>query len=63
MNSKDFKDKFKNITAISFGTLEDSLLISFHGFESQEQAREFSEILFAKVNMTYSNFQEPVTFH
>ena len=64
IKSKDFiKNKFKNVSAISFSTYHNELMINFTGFESQEDLKEFADFVFAKIKMRYSHMEEPPTIH
>lgn len=47
------KDKFKNISAFSFSTNGGELMICFNGFEDEDDMKEFTNFIFAKINMTY----------
>ena len=58
----DIKNKFHDIEAISMGSNE-SLVISFHGFESREDMREFNDFVFAKIRMSYHSVEKPPTIH
>jgi|TARA_B100001971_G_scaffold213305_1_gene246226 hypothetical protein len=62
--NKDFiKDKFKNVSAISFSTYHNELMINFTGFEDHEDLKEFADFVFAKIRMRYSHTEEPPTIH
>ena len=61
---KDYiKEKFKNVSAISFSTYHKELMINFSGFESQEDLKEFADFVFAKIKMRYSHMGDPPTIH
>jgi len=61
---KDYiKEKFKNVSAISFSTYHKELMINFTGFESQEDLKEFADFVFAKIKMRYSHMEDPPTIH
>ena len=61
--NKFIKDKYKNVTAISFKAYDNELLISFSGFEEEEDIYEFCEFVFNKIHMR-SNFSDrPPTIH
>jgi len=61
--NKFIKDKYKNVTAISFKAYDNELLISFTGFEDEEDLVDFCEFVFNKIHMN-SNFGErPPTIH
>lgn len=47
------KDKFKNVSAFSFTTHGNELMICFNGFEEEEDMKEFTSFVFAKINMEY----------
>jgi len=57
--NKFIKDKYKNVTAISFKAYDNDLIINFSGFESEEDVYEFCEFVFQKIHMR-SNFGEDV---
>ena len=46
-------NRFKDVTAISFTSKDEGLLINFHGFMSEEDKKDFTEYLFRKINMSY----------
>ena len=58
----DIKEKFKDIEATSMGSNE-SLVVSFHGFQDREEVREFADFIFAKIKMSYHSFEKPPTIH
>jgi len=61
--NKFIKDKYKNVTAISFKAYDNELLISFTGFEDEEDLVDFCEFVFNKIHMN-SNFSDrPPTIH
>ena len=61
--NKYIKDKYKNVTAISFKAYNNELLISFSGFNEEEDLYDFCEFVFNKINMN-SNFSDrPPTIH
>jgi len=61
--NKFIKDKYKNVTAISFKAYDNELLISFSGFEQEEDLFDFCEFVFNTIGMR-SNFSEnPPTVH
>ena len=62
MNDKKIKNRFKDVTAISF-TNDEGLLVNFHGFYSEEDKHEFTEYLFRKINMSYQGMDHPPTLH
>jgi len=61
--SKYIKDKYQNVSAISFKAYDNDLIINFTGFENEEDLYEFCEFVFHKIHMR-SNFGEsPPTVH
>jgi len=61
--SSYIKDKYKNVTAISFKAYDNDLIISFSGFEVEEDVYEFCEFVFNSIHMN-SNFNDkPPTVH
>ena len=57
------KDKFRNVTAISFKAYDNDLIINFSGFETEQDVEDFCEFVFNKIHMR-SNFGEnPPTVH
>ena len=60
---KYLKDKFKNVSALSFTTYGDELIINFSGFEHHDDLKEFADFVFAKIRMRYSHLQDPPTIH
>ena len=61
--NKFIKDKYKNVTAISFKAYDNELLISFTGFEEEDDVYDFCEFGFNKIHMN-SNFSDrPPTIH
>ena len=62
-NTKKIKNKFRDVTAISFSAADDGLFISFHGFISEDDKHEFTEYLFRKINMSYFGSEHPPTLH
>ena len=62
MNDKKIKNRFRDVTAISFSN-EEGLLVNFHGFYSEEDKHEFTEYLFRKINMSYQGMDHPPTLH
>ena len=43
----DIRNKFKDIEAISMGSNE-SLVLSFHGFQDKDEVREFADYIFSR---------------
>ena len=61
--NKFIKDKFRNVSAISFKAYDNELIINFSGFEEEEDLAEFCEFVFNAIKMP-SNFNEgPPTVH
>ena len=49
-NKKKFlADKYENVSAYSFTTYNNELVISFDGFENQKDILEFADFVFAKI--------------
>jgi len=61
--NKFIKDKYKNVTAISFKAYDNELLISFTGFEQEEDLVEFCEFVFNKIHMNSNFGDRPPTIH
>ena len=57
------KDKYKNISAYSFSTYNNELVISFDGFANQDDITEFAYYVFAKIKMRYWHTDKVPTFH
>ena len=62
MNDK-LKDKYKNLSAYSFTTYNNELVVSFDGFEDQKDVLEFADFVFAKIKMRYWHSTNVPTFH
>ena len=62
MNDK-LKNKYKNISAYSFTTFNNELVVSFDGFEDQKDILEFADFVFAKIKMRYWHSEGVPTFH
>ena len=56
-------DKYKNVSAISFSTFNKELVVSFDGFENEEDIREFADFLFSKIKMKYWHSDKVPTYH
>ena len=56
-------DKYKNVSAISFTTYNNELVISFDGFENQKDIIEFADFVFSKIKMRYWHTDKVPTFH
>ena len=61
--NKFIKDKYKNVTAISFKAYDNELLISFTGFEDEEDLVTFCEFVFNKIQMRSNFGDRPPTIH
>jgi len=61
--NKFIKDKYKNVTAISFKAYDNELLISFTGFEDEEDMVDFCEFVFNKIHMNSNFGDRPPTIH
>ena len=63
-NKKKFLlDKYKEVSAYSFTTYNNELVISFDGFENQKDIIEFADFVFAKIKMKYWHSDKVPTFH
>ena len=58
-----FKDKYKNVSAYSFTTYNNELVVSFDGFEDQKDIIEFADFVFARIKMRYWHSENVPTFH
>ena len=56
-------DKYKIVSAISFTTYNNELVISFDGFENQKDIIEFADFVFSKIKMRYWHTDKPPTYH
>ena len=56
-------DKYKNVSAISFTTYNNELVISFDGFENQKDIIEFADFVFSKIKIRYWHTNKPPTYH
>ena len=56
-------EKYKNVSAISFTTYNNELVISFDGFENQKDIIEFADFVFSKIKMRYWHTDKPPTYH
>ena len=61
--NKKIKNKYKNISAYSFTTFNNELVISFDGFKNQADIIEFADFVFAKIKMRYWHSENVPTFH
>ena len=56
--------KYKNVSALSFTTRNKELVISFDGFEEEEDLKEFADYVFSKIRMRYWHQENgPPTYH
>ena len=63
-NKKKFlPDKYNKVSAHSFTTYNNELVISFDGFENQKDIIEFADFVFAKIKMKYWHSDKVPTFH
>ena len=61
--SKYIKDKYKNVTAISFTAYRNELIITFSVFEEEEDLQEFNEFVFRSISMPLSIGEDAPTIH
>jgi len=61
--NKFIQDKYKNVTAISFTAYPNELLISFSGFEEDQDRIDFLEFVFNKIKMSHTFTEGPPTIH
>jgi len=61
--TKKIKDKYKNVSAYSFTTYNNELVVSFDGFEDQKDILEFADFVFARIKMRYWHTDKVPTFH
>ena len=47
--TKYIKDKFRNVTAISFKAYDNDLIINFSGFETEQDIEDFCEFVFNRI--------------
>ena len=60
---KFLPDKYNKVSAYSFTTFNNELVISFDGFENQKDIIEFADFVFAKIKMKYWHSDKVPTFH
>ena len=60
---KFLPEKYKEVSAYSFTTYNNELVISFDGFENQKDIIEFADFVFAKIKMKYWHSDKVTTFH
>jgi|TARA_B100000959_G_C14908037_1_gene593899 hypothetical protein len=56
-------DKYKNVSAMTFTTFNNELVISFDGFEDQKDIRDFADFVFSKIKMRYWHSDKAPTYH
>ena len=57
-------EKYKNVQALSFTTKNKELVISFDGFEEDDDLKEFADYVFSKIRMRYWHQENgPPTYH
>ena len=61
--NKFIKDKYKNVTAISFTAYPNELIINFSGFEEDQDRIDFLEFVFNKIKMSHTFTEGPPTIH
>jgi len=61
--NKFIKDKFRNVSAISFKAYSNELIINFSGFEKEEDLNEFCEFVFRAIKMPSNYSDRPPTVH
>jgi hypothetical protein len=63
--NNELKEKFKNVTAISFTSFDNDLIINFTGFEEEGDAIQFLNFVFKKIKMhnTVLGKYDPPTIH
>jgi len=61
--TKYIKDKFRNVTAISFKTYDNNLIMDFSGFEDEEDLQDFCEFVFNRIYMRSNFGDRPPTIH
>ena len=48
---------------MSFTTFNKELVVSFDGFEKEEDIKEFADFVFAKIKMKYWHSDKAPTYH
>ena len=61
--NKFIKDKFRNVSAVSFTSYPNDLIINFSGFEHEEDLSEFCDFVFRAIKMPSNFNQKPPTIH
>ena len=59
----NISNKYKNVSAISFTTFNKELVVSFDGFEQEEDIKEFADFIFSKIKMRYWHSNKVPTYH
>ena len=60
---KFLPEKYEEVSAYSFTTYNNELVISFDGFQNQQDILEFADFVFAKIKMRYFHTDKVPTFH
>ena len=60
---KFLPEKYEEVSAYSFTTYNNELVISFDGFQNQQDILEFADFVFAKIRMRYWHTDKVPTFH
>ena len=60
---KFLPEKYEEVSAYSFTTYNNELVISFDGFQNQQDILEFADFVFAKIKMRYWHTDKVPTFH
>ena len=61
--NKFIKDKYKNVSAVSYTAYKNELIISFTGFEEKEDLHDFCEFIFRSIKMPYNYGDDVPTVH
>ena len=61
--NKFIKDKFRNVSAVSFTAYPNDLIINFSGFDDDDDRIEFLEFIFKKIKMSHTFTEGPPTVH
>ena len=59
--NKFIKDKFRNVSAVSFTAYPNDLIINFSGFDEDEDRVEFLEFIFNKIKERIKNLNIKVS--
>ena len=60
---KYIPERFKNVESFSFTTMNDELMVVFHGFDQELDMSDFADYLFSKIGMNYHHIKGPPTIH